>query len=469
MKRNIGALEQFLRKRIEEKGYPGVAVCVRGPEGILFEKGFGYRSMKRKAPVDGNTVFGIASMSKSFTTLACCILQTEGKLNLEDPISKYFPDLHVPGLPDEAVTLKLMGMHRAGIPPMEPLEWSISMNSVERDTDMHRHLVKTAPNKMETIGQVIDYINACKYGSLGSPGEYMSYSNEGYALLSYVVDQAAGVTLEEFLNERIFKPLDMHRSILDVDCSEARALAGDDNIASLFSIDENDQLIEDDDWSVLPPFRGCGLIKSTALDVSKYYQMLSDKGKFEGKQVIPAEAVELLVGSEYPLRKEPYYCQGLRKSLIGGMLACDHGGGLHGVSTHGGFIEGGYSAAVLCNGSELDMEAMQWICFNYILGLPLETEHHWAVPSGKDFSCPEMLCGDYIAYEGVPTHCIIRMENGKLACEYRDEKKDIRHCHSTVFAVYDPITGEREITFRFHIRDGKAWGINCGSRIYQRL
>ena len=184
MKRDALALEQYLRKRVEEEGYPGMAVCIRGPEGVLFEKGFGYRSIKRKTPADVNTVFGIASMSKSFTTLACCILQAEGKLSLEDPISKYFPNLHVPGLPDEAVTLKLLGMHRAGIPPMEPLEWSIAMNSVERDTEMHRHLIKTAPNKMETIDQIVDYISQCGYKSLGSPGEYMSYSNEGYALLS---------------------------------------------------------------------------------------------------------------------------------------------------------------------------------------------------------------------------------------------------------------------------------------------
>ncbi len=469
MKRDALALEQYLRKCVEKEGYPGVAVCIRGPEGVLFEKGFGYRSIRRGTPVDGDTVFGIASMSKSFTTLACCILAAEGKLSLDDPISKYFPDLHVPGLPDEAVTLKLLGMHRAGIPPMEPLEWSIAMNSVERDTEMHLHLMKTAPNKMETIGQIVDYISQCSYKSLGSPGEYMSYSNEGYALLSYVVDMAAGVTLEEFLNERIFKPLGMSRSILDIDCTEARALAGDDNVTSLFSFDENEKLLEDDDWSVLPPFRGCGLIKSTALDVSKYYQMLSDRGSFEGVQVIPAEAVELLIGSEYPLRAEPYYCQGLRKSLIGGKLACDHGGGLHGVSTHGGFIEGGYSAAVLCNGSELDMEGMQWVCFNYILGLPLETEHHWALPAGRGFSAPEMICGDYIAYEGVPTHCVVRMEDGRLKCEYRDEAKELRYCHSTVFALYDAKTGERESTFRFHIRDGQAWGVNCGSRIYQRI
>lgn len=408
-------------------------------------------------------------MSKSFVTLACCILQTEGKLHLEDPVSKYFPDLHLPGLPDESVTLKLMGMHRAGIPPMEPLEWSIAMNSVERDTDTHRHLVESSPNKMDTIDQIIEYLSECKYASLNSPGEYMSYSNEGYALLSYVVDQAAGISLETFLNERIFKPLGMDRSILDIDCSEARELAGDDNITSLFDTDEDDHLIEDDDWSILPPFRGCACVKSTALDITKYYKMLSDKGMYEGKQVIPAEAVELLVGSEYPLRKEPFYCQGLKKSLIDGKTVCDHGGELHGVSTHGGFVEGGYSAAVLCNGSELDMENLQWICYNYILGLPLETEHQWALPSGNDFSRPEMLCGDYIAHEGVATYCKISMENGKLACEYNNEEKEIRYCFSTVFAVFNPKTQMRETTFRFHIRDGKAWGVNCGSRIYHRV
>ena len=468
MKRDVSALEQYLQKYIETQDYPGVAVCIRGPEGILFEKGFGYRSKKKQLPVDGNTVFGIASMSKSFTTLACCILQTEGKLNLEDPISKYFPDLHVPGLPDESVTLKLIGMHRAGIPPMEPLEWSIAMNSVERHTDTHRHLMESSPNKMNTIEQIVEYISNCEYGSLGSPGEYMSYSNEGYALLSYVVDQAAGISLEEFLTQRIFKPLGMNRSILDLDCTQAKALAGDDNVTSLFEKEENGTLSEDDDWSVLPPFRGCACVKSTALDITKYYKMLCDKGMYEGAQIIPAEAVELLIGSEYPLRKEPYYCQGLRKSLIGGKMMCDHGGELHGVSTHGGFVEGGFSAAVLCNGSELDMESLQWICFNYILGLPLETQHHWAVPSGKEFSRPEMICGDYVGHEGVPAHCKISMEDGKLACEYRDEKKDLRYCFGTVFGLFDQKTGVRENTFRFHLRDGKAWGVNCGSRIFQR-
>ena len=162
-------LEGYLAGLFEERGYPGMAVCIRGPEGILFEKGFGVRNMEQKEPVDGDTVFGIASMSKSMTALACCILQVEGKMSLEDPVVKYFPDFHVPGAADECVTVKTLAMHRAGIPPMEPLEWSIAMNSIERDTKWYREMVRTAPNKMDEIGQIVDYISAGENEPFGGP------------------------------------------------------------------------------------------------------------------------------------------------------------------------------------------------------------------------------------------------------------------------------------------------------------
>lgn len=65
---------------------------------------------------------------------------------------------------------------------------------------------RSAPNPMATIHQIIDYIASCPYPTVGAPGENMSYSNEGYAILSYVADMAAGVPLEEFCMERISVP-----------------------------------------------------------------------------------------------------------------------------------------------------------------------------------------------------------------------------------------------------------------------
>ena len=96
MRRNTETLDRYLGDLFLKRGYPGMAVCIRGPEGILFDRGYGYRNIEKKQKVDGDTVFGIASMSKSMTALACCILETEGKMSLEDPVVKYFPDFHIP-------------------------------------------------------------------------------------------------------------------------------------------------------------------------------------------------------------------------------------------------------------------------------------------------------------------------------------------------------------------------------------
>lgn len=469
VERNVKELEACLEKRFRKRGYPGMSVCIRGPEGVLYEQGFGYRSIEHQKPVDADTVFGIASMSKSMTALACCILDVEGKMSLEDPVVKYFPNFHIPGAPDECITVRTLAMHRSGLPPMEPLEWSIAMNSKERDTHWYREMVRTAPNKMDRIEQIVDYITAGNYEPVGAPGEYMSYSNEGYAVLSYIVDQAAGITLEEFLKERIFEPLGMTRTVLDVDCSEARALAGD-NITSLFERDDDGKLVWDDNWSILPPFRGCACVKSTAKDITKYYQMLSNGGVWEGKQVIPAEAVELMIGKAFPLREKYYYCMGLQKRLLGGKMVCQHAGGLHGVSTEGGLMEGGYGVAVLCNEGDVDVEDFQWICYNYILGLPLETEHYWDIPNGGAFSRPEMLCGDYLCHEGLPVHCIVEEKDGVLGGTYQDKPVVLRWCGQNIFTAVDAKDpAKRVTTLRFYTRNGSAWGVKCGSRIYQRV
>ena len=261
----------------------------------------------------------------------------------------------------------------------------------------------------------------------------------------------------------------MTRTVLDVDCGEARALAGD-NITSLFERDDDGKLVWDDNWSVLPPFRGCACVKSTAKDITRYYQMLSNGGVWEGKQVIPAEAVELMVGKAFPLREKYYYCMGLQKRLLGGRMVCQHAGGLHGVSTEGGFMEGGYGVAVLCNEGDLDVEEFQWICYNYILGLPLETEHYWDIPNGKTFSCPEMLCGDYLCREGLPVHCVVKWEDGVLRGTYQDRKVLLRYCGENIFTAVDAGQPEKRVTtLRFYTRNGSAWGVKCGSRIYQRV
>ena len=475
MKYDITRLDQYLSEKFQASGFPSVTVCIRGPEGIIFEKGYGFADFNKTRPADPDTVYGIASMSKSLTALSCAILQTEGKLNFDDPVIKYFPAFRIPGTPRECVTLRHLAMHTAGVPPIAPLEWSIVMNTPERSSVSSEYLKKTAPNKMETIDQVIGYISdSHDYEPLGAPGECMSYSNDAYAILSYVVDQAAGIPLEQFLKERIFEPLGMTRSVLDLDGSEAIALAGG-NITQLFDYDDNHKLYADDIWSVLPPFRGCACVKSTARDISRYYQMLAARGMFDGRQVIPAEAVDILIGHEFPETAEPFYCLGLNKRTMAGRVICEHAGGLHGVSTYGGLImddgiHGGYGMTALCNLGDVSTEEFQWVLYNLILGLPLETSHVWAHPVGTRFSEPEMLTGIYTSEEATPSIFSVTADlDGNLYANFDGEPQLLVYCGDTLFSRRSVSRPEEHLgVSRFLLRGGKAWAVRNYTRVYQR-
>ena len=460
------AVDEKIARLIARDGLTGVSICVKGPEGTVFEKGYGFRNAERTLAPDPDTMFGIASMSKSITALALAILETEGRLSYDDPVYRYFPGFSVPGAARDAVTLRTLAMHTSGIPPMEPLEWSIAMNSVNRESEWCSAMRKSAPNSMSTIDQIIEYIAGCTYPTVGAPGENMSYCNEGYAILSYVADMAAGMPLEEFCMERIFRPLGMTRTIMDDDCLGARELSGG-NITSLFE-EENGEIVCDDDWSVLPPFRGCAMVKSTARDMAAYYRCLANGGVHEGRQVIPAQAVDALAGAWVPAGPIASYGLGLYKRVKCGHTICEHSGGLHGVSTKGGFLQGeGYGFAVLCNEGDKDMDDIMWALYNAVMGLPLDTSHRWFVPAGRDFSDPEMLTGRYICHEGVPAVVTVSINGGRPEAVVGDNETKLAYCGGTRFLAMDAKdTDTLRARLEFFIRNGHAWGVRCGSRIY---
>ena len=80
-----------------------------------------------------------------------------------------------------------------------------------------------------------------------------------------------------------------------------------------------------------------------------------------------------------------------------------------------------------------------------------------------------MLCGDFLSKEGLPARCAVRVEEGELTADYHGRKVRLLHCGGTCFAAVEFDHPERRVeTLRFYIRDGKAWGVKCDTRIYQR-
>ena len=464
------ALDAHLEHWSKKNNLAGVSACIMGPDGPAYTYNYGFRDAAMSIKPDCDTMFGIASMSKSITALCACILHTEGKLSIHDPVSDYLPGFSVPGQPKESVTIRHLAMHTAGIPPMEPLEWSIAMNSIDRsESAWLLSMRRTSPNQMDKIEHILDYVAGCKHKTLGAPGEVMSYSNEGFAILSYVIDKAAGMPLEQFMQERVFAPLGMTRSILDNGIEASRALSGG-NITSLFEMNDGKRVC-DDCWSILPPFRGCAMVKSTSKDMATYYRMLSNMGMHEGKQVIPRHAVDLLLGRYHPLTELNVMCMGINKREFDGHVICEHSGGLHGVSTKGGLILGeGYGFAVLCNQGDEDMDELMWGMYNAVLGLPLDRSHRWFNPIGKNFSAPEMITGTYIGHEGVPSVLTIAEEDGRLVRIRDGAKTEFAYCGGTRFLSYDPAKDyDQGVRHEFLIRGGQAWGVRCGTRVFERL
>ncbi len=458
------ALDAFLSGWAQRQHVAGYSACILGPEGEVYTRSGGVISRDGRQP-DADTVYGIASLSKSLTALCACILHDEGRLSLEDPVSRYVPGFRLPGQPDEAVTVRHLCMHTSGLPPMEVLEWSSAMNTTGRGDDEDTEALKaSAPNRMETIGQVLEYISACPHPPVGAPGEQFSYSNEGFAVLSYVVDAAAGMPLEQFMQERIFAPLGMTRSILDNGTEKARALSGG-NFTSLFSWDGERQVC-DDGWTLLPPFRGCAMVKSTARDLAAYYRALSNMGMHEGRQAIPRGAVECMLGSAHPLSEEPVMCMGIYKSAWNGHVICDHGGALHGVSSKGALLlHEGYGFALLTNEGGAALNEAMWAMENAVLDLPLEKSHEWYIPSGRAFSAPGMLEGTYTDYEGLPS--VLTVCASPLSARQNDTDLTLVHCGGLRFMALEK-DGSLSNRLLFHIRDGRAWGVTVGSRIFLR-
>ena len=227
----------------------------------------------------------------------------------------------------------------------------------------------------------------------------------------------------------------------------------------------------DDNWSILPPFRGCAMVKSTARDMAVYYRMIANYGMHEGKQVIAHEAIELLCGKYHALPELNAMCCGINKRPFDSHVICEHSGGLHGVSTKGGLLLGeGYGFSVLCNQGDEDMDELMWGMYNAVMGQPLDRSHRWFNPIGCDFSAPEMITGHYLGHEGVPSHLVIEEKDGRLIRTRDGNTTEFAYCGGTRFLAYDPAKDyDQGVRHEFLIRNGKAWGVRCGTRVFNRV
>lgn len=170
---------------------PGAAVLVLKGDDILFDKGYGIADIETRKPIDGNTFFNIASVSKQFTAVAILQLAEQGKLSLEDPVSKFFPEYKAPFWKD--IQIKHLLSHSSGVPDARggiPREMKIKGDEA------------LAMSYLPTL----DYLHF-------EPGTAYEYINPTFVLCGAIVEKVTKMPFTQYVTENIFRPAGMLQTL----------------------------------------------------------------------------------------------------------------------------------------------------------------------------------------------------------------------------------------------------------------
>ncbi len=176
---------------VYKAGQPGAAILVKKGGRTILRKGYGMADLELGVPVEPDMIFRLGSITKQFTAVSILMLAEQGKLGLQDEITKFLPDYPTQG---RKITVEHLLTHTSGIqsytdmPEWLPL-WRKDLNLKELIG-----LFKDKPMKFE-------------------PGARWAYNNSGYILLGAIIEKVSGMTYEEFLDKNIFKPLGMSHSM----------------------------------------------------------------------------------------------------------------------------------------------------------------------------------------------------------------------------------------------------------------
>ena len=182
----LAAVDRVIVGYLEENEIPGALVAVLDDGRLAHVLEYGLANVELKVPVTDSTVFEIGSISKQFLAAAVMMLVEEGRLDLDDPVHPFLPDLPSEWL---GVTVRQLLTHTSGIPDYEEIA----------TYDVYQH--RLTPDEVVEIAhsRPMDF----------APGTGFRYSNTGYYLLSQVVERIEGAPLGDVLASRIFEPLGM--------------------------------------------------------------------------------------------------------------------------------------------------------------------------------------------------------------------------------------------------------------------
>ena len=335
-------LDEYINFKMERDNIPGLAVCLVNRNKIVWAKGYGWANTEKKIPMTVNSVFGVASISKSITATAIMQLYEKGLIDIYSPINKYIPlKLKHPDYPAEDLTIAQILNHTASI-SNGPSLWR-TYTCLENKISLE----EWAKGYFMPEGE---YYNSEGNFARFKPGEGFQYSNAGYALLSYLVEYVTGKSFNSYCRDNIFEPLGMKNSsfnVLDLDNNDIATMYsygyGWDLEKDLIQKDiDHKKIIQSDYYFPLcnytsPTFVAGGLYTS-AEQLSKFLIFLMNEGIYNNNRILNNESIKKIFNesvspSFLPDQFAAFGFGGYAMELSNGELVWGHTGADPGKST----------------------------------------------------------------------------------------------------------------------------------------
>ncbi len=335
-------LDDYVRAEMARARIPGVAIAISHAGKVVRAQGYGLANVEHQVATKPETVFQSGSVGKQFTAMAVLMLADDGKLSLDDPISKHFAGSPAKWKP---ITIRHLLTHTSGIKDWEGLKYL----DLRRDYT-EEELVKIA------MGLPLDF----------PPGTQWSYSNTAYVLLGILVHKAGGQFYGDLLQDRVFRPLGMTSTRI---INEAEIVP---NRAAGYVLDKG--VLKNQEW-VSPSLNTTadGSLYLTVLDMARWDAALYGTSLVKAETLKQAfTPVRLANGSSHD------YGFGWDLNEQRGHRLIEHGGSWQGFrSAIARYVEDSLGVFVLANLAEAEPEAMAHVIAGIVepsLRVPAPTE-----------------------------------------------------------------------------------------------
>jgi CubicO group peptidase (beta-lactamase class C family) len=452
-------LDQYIEGILQDFQVPGLAVAVVKDGEIILAEGFGIKEINNAEKVDENTVFGIASVSKTTVALSLAMLVEENKIHWDDPVIKYLPDFQMydPWVTRE-ITIRDLLVHKSGLPYN-------SGGTIWFGSDLSRE-------------EIVHRIRFIKPES-SFRSKYV-YQNIMYVVAGQIIKAVSGKTWDVYVEEKVFAPLEMNNS-----STTYSALINHSNVAKPHALL---------DGKLIPinyrSYDNCGpsgAMNSSVTDLAKYMIMFLNKGKVHSEQLISENqlneifAPQTIISSiKFPPGMEfanpAYEAHGLGCFILEyrGYKVVYHPGGIDGFRCLLTMIpEKKLGIVVLTNQEEKRaMMTLTYKMVDHYLGFPefnwknvfirdrdWQAENHKKakeekyasrIPDTKSSFKLEKYCGTY--RDSMYGDVFVRLENNKLIISFSHTPSftaEMEHWHYDTFSTdwIDPVIPNGLVTF----------------------